>query len=84
MTPEQLVTTVQTIRATIGPGKLAWDKLDALVRRVERKIDRSDPLDLPLSQTEVNHIVSVYAPLYQTTLHDIEVAGDALGTDAFS
>lgn len=84
MNPQTLVATVATIRTAVWAGKRAWQSLDQLLARVERNIDRSDPVSLPLTQAEVDNIVAVYTPLYNAALTAIEQAGDTLGTDAFN
>ena len=82
MTPQEFTDLVNNLRIMTQNVKQAAFELDSLVERVQILIDRSDPLSLPLSQAEVDHMVAVYSPLYITALTNLEIASDALGSDA--
>lgn len=82
MTPQELTNIVAFIKETKGKLNASVSKFNELTERVEGVIDRSDPLSLPLSQTETDHIVNTYAQLYLNALKEIETITDLLGTYA--
>lgn len=64
MEPEQFIAFVASVRVNINKLIASANAMEDLVRRVEEEIDRTDPIALPLSQAEVDHIFTVYAPLW--------------------
>lgn len=81
--PTQFVTLVNDLSKKAQDGLNAYRKLVELLGRVKRATDRSDPLTSPLTQAEVDHIISVQTQPYVDRLTEIETVGDALGTDPF-
>lgn len=83
MSPEQLIQLVKDLRPLVNNVVKAGSALDALLTRVEIKIDQAEPLNVPLTQAQVDAIIAVYSPLYAVALHDVEASGDALNSDVF-
>lgn len=81
MTPQEFTDLVNNLRVMTQSVKSKAQLLDALIERVQILIDRDDPLTLPLSQAEVDHMINLYSPMYIAALQAVEVATDALGSD---
>lgn len=82
MTPEQFINLVNQLVDYGQLGKDAWQEFYQLMLKVQKVVIKND-LELPLSQADVDYIIQVYGPLYNTALTKIEIAGDNLGSDAF-
>lgn len=81
MNPQQFIILVNDLKVKANAGVRAWISLAALLDKVSTYYN--NPLNIPLTQSQVDDIITIYLPLYQATLHNIEAAGDALGTDLF-
>lgn len=79
MTPQQLIDTLSNLKIQSTALLAASVSFDGLVQKVSRKINRTDPLDSPLSQVDTDHIVQIYTPLYTTAIRDIKTAATNLG-----
>lgn len=84
MTPEQLLQTIPPIREAVNQGIEAYQAMDAFLRKLETRTHQGEPMNVPLTQDQVDAILAHYLPIYQTLLTNIEAAGDLLGTDSFS
>lgn len=84
MTPEQLIDLVAVVRPIVNSGKAAWLALDEFLKKLETRIDQGEPMNVPLTQAQVDAILAHYVPIYNSMVTNIEAAGDALGSDNFS
>jgi hypothetical protein len=84
MTLQELKDTVTAVGTAKNLGLSAWGKMDSLHSVVDELIKTNEAYGVTLTQTQVDALVGLFSPQYNAILTEIEDAGDALGTDAFS
>lgn len=78
MTPSQFIAFMQNLTAKGQDLNSATNNMLALITRVNRTIDRTDTLSLPLSQTDVDRILQVQTPVYNNLKAALLAAYNAL------
>lgn len=66
MNPTNFPPFIEDLRNKAQANLDAAIALNQLVGRVKARIDRSDPLSLPLSQADVDRILLIQTPIYNT------------------
>lgn len=80
MNPSNIIPTIDSLSVLAQNVTKAGKQLEFLLKRARQSAVRNE-FQLPLTQADVNQLVSVYLPLYNEARRQIEIAADALGTD---
>lgn len=83
MNPSNIIPTIDSLSVLAQNVTKAGKQLEFLLKRARQAATRSS-FQLPLDQDDVNHLVTVYLPLYNEARRQIEIAADALATDSLN
>lgn len=78
MTLAQLIATRDSIITSINSLGVASRSMQNLLTSLNKRLNSDDPLYVALTQTDVDNLVAVYTPLYNTAKTAIQTATNSL------
>jgi len=83
MNPSNIIPTIEGLEVLARNVTSSGKRLEFLLKRAKQSAIRNE-FQFPLTQAEVNQLVTVYLPLYNEARRQIEIAADALATDSLN
>jgi len=77
MTPQEFITTVNTLKNLSDTMYAAASKMDNLATQLKIKFNQSDPFFSMPTQEQINAIINVYGPLYIDAKSKVQQAAAA-------